>query len=161
MDSSKLPKLLVKKLDKDAIIPKKGSDGAAAYDLYALNDCNIKHLERKVIGTGIAIGIPKGWYGRVAPRSGMSKNGISVEAGVVDSDYRGEIFVMLSYIGKTTFTSVPNTGMKLNHISEFEIAKGDRIAQLIITRCTDVEIEEVDDLPVTKRGSGKLGSTGK
>lgn len=87
----KFEKLLFKRLSEKAIIPKKGSKHAAGYDLHSAVDIVIPPKEKGLIKTGLAVGIPHGSYGRVAPRSGLTwKNFIDVGAGVVDSDYRGE-----------------------------------------------------------------------
>lgn len=88
---SNLPKLLIKKLVPHAIIPKKGSEYAAGYDLYAAADIVIPAKSKGLVSTGLAIAVPDGNYGRVAPRSGLAaKNFIDTGAGVVDVDYRGE-----------------------------------------------------------------------
>lgn len=86
-----LPKLLVKRLDKTAILPKKGSNLAAGFDLCANADIVIPKKSKGLVKTGLSIAIPHGNYGRIAPRSGLAaKNFIDVGAGVVDEDYRGE-----------------------------------------------------------------------
>lgn len=83
--------LKFKKLNEKAIIPKKGSAGAVGYDLHSLNDQIVKAQNKEMISTGLAVAVPQGSYGRVAPRSGLTwKNFIDVGAGVVDPDYRGE-----------------------------------------------------------------------
>jgi dUTP pyrophosphatase len=101
------------------------------------------------VNTGIQIAIPEGYYGRIAPRSGLAvKHGIDVLAGVVDSGYRGEVGVVLQNLG----------------LMDFEYREGDRIAQLIIEKCHDVEWEEVEseeDLVSSERGEGGFGSTGE
>lgn len=132
-------------LSPGATMPTRGSDGAAGYDLYALEDTTINCFQFIPVGTGVFIEIPAGHYGRVAPRSGLSvKHGVMVGAGVIDSDYRGEIKVALA---------------TLNGVYEFK--KGDRIAQLIIERIATPELVEVDSLDDTDRGDGGFGSTGK
>ncbi|KAI9290601.1 Deoxyuridine 5'-triphosphate nucleotidohydrolase [Neoconidiobolus thromboides FSU 785] len=132
-------------LNLNAQLPKRGSASAAGYDLYSSEDTMIPARGRGVAKTGLAIKVPYGTYGRVAPRSGLSvKFGIETGAGVVDRDYRGEVGVVL-----------------FNHEDkEFEIKKGDRIAQLVLEKIVTPEIEIVDELDVTVRGSGKFGSTG-
>lgn len=143
--SKELEKLFIKKLVSNAIIPKKGSLYAAGYDLYSAVDTTIKAKNKGLVSTGISMAIPKGNYGRVAPRSGLAaKNFIDVGAGVVDEDYRGEVFVLLFNFSDT----------------DFEIKYGDRIAQLIIEKITLTEIQEVEDLSLTERGEGGFGSTG-
>ena len=136
----------VKKLCFDAIIPTRGSDGAVGYDLYSSEDATVPcQAGRALVGTGIALSIPDGLYGRVAPRSGLAvKHCINVGAGVIDPDYTGEVKVVL-----------------FNHGTEdFEIKKGDRIAQLVLERCETPPIEEINIVEDTERGSGGFGSTG-
>ena len=126
--SSFLPKLRVKKLDPKAFIPTKGSEHAAGYDLYSIEQIIIPPNSKALVSTGISMAIPVGNYGRVAPRSGLAcKNFIDVGAGVVDADYRGEVKVLLFNFAK----------------EEFKVSVGDRIAQLIIEKYTRTDIEEV------------------
>lgn len=134
------------KLVPEAKIPTKGSSYAAGFDLYASHSGCIAPRMRLAISTGIAVAIPKGWYGRVAPRSGLAHNfGIDVLAGVVDSDYRGEVKVIL-----------------MNHGSgDFKFEAGDRIAQLVPEFCGVWQIQEAASLDDTIRGVGGFGSTGK
>ena len=131
----------------DAIIPSRGSDGSAGYDLYAVKDFIVDQQSgRTIVGTGIGIHVPNGTYGRVAPRSGLAvKKGIDVGAGVIDEDYTGEVKILLFNFGD----------------SVYEGKKGDRIAQLIIERIETPEIIEVSKLGDTSRGTGGFGSTGK
>ena len=96
--------------------------------------------------TGIAIAVPQGTYGRVAPRSGLAvKHGLGTGAGVIDADYRGEVMVVM-----------------FNHSDEdFEIKQGDRCAQLVLERIVNPNVVEVEgDLEISVRGSGGFGSTG-
>ena len=104
----------------------------------------MKAKERILIGTGIAIELPKGVYGRIASRSGLAlKKGLDIGAGVIDPDYRGEIKILL-----------------FNHSeSEYLIKKGDRIAQLIMEKIKIVDIEEIEDLGSTDRSNQGFGST--
>ncbi len=137
----------IKKLTYDAIIPTRGSDGSVGYDLYSVVDTVVPcQAGNALVGTGLAVRIPDGCYGRVAPRSGLAvKHCIQVGAGVIDPDYTGEIKVVL-----------------FNHGTEdFEIKKGDRIAQLILERCETPIIKEIGLLDETLRGSDGFGSTGK
>ena len=135
----------IKLLSESAKIPTKGTDAAAGYDLYAAENGEIDPLKRNLIKTNISIAIPKGYYGRIAPRSGLAyKSGIDVMAGVIDADYRGDIGVILY-----------NTDVK-----DFEFQKGDRIAQLIIEKCHKVEWQEVSELEDSVRSDGGFGSTG-
>jgi dUTP pyrophosphatase len=136
----------IKLLDKNAKIPFRANKTDAGADLCSIEDYRIEPLERKAVSTGIALKIPDGYYGRIAPRSGLAyKNGIDVLAGVIDSDYTGEIKVILFNTDKE---------------NSFEINKGDRIAQLIIEDHFNFEFEIVNDLTYTTRGSGGFGSTG-
>jgi dUTP pyrophosphatase len=96
--------LRIKKLTYDAIIPTRGSGGAVGYDLYSTDEVVIPPTHRALIGTGVAIVLPPGVYGRVAPRSGLAvKHGIQVGAGVVDPDYTGEVKVVLFNHGDKDF----------------------------------------------------------
>src|SRR5210317_1566641 len=136
----------IKKLSTDAIIPTRGSDRSVGYDLYSTEDTIVPcQYGRALVGTGIAVVLPEGVYGRVAPRSGLAvKHGIQVGAGVIDPDYTGEVKVILF-----------NHGEK-----DFEVKKGDRIAQLILEKCETPLIEEISIVEDTERGSGGFGSTG-
>lgn len=140
----------VKKLDKDAKIPTYGSSEAAGADLYAClaEPITVAPGEIAWIPTGIALEVPKGCAGLVYARSGLStKRGLAPanKVGVVDSDYRGEIKVVL-----------------LNQSKEPQIIEpGERIAQFVIAPVLTPQYEEVEDLSDTERGSGGFGSTGK
>ncbi|XP_029808304.1 deoxyuridine 5'-triphosphate nucleotidohydrolase, mitochondrial isoform X4 [Suricata suricatta] len=134
------------RLSEHATAPTKGSARAAGYDLYSAYDYTVPPMEKALVKTDIQIALPSGCYGRVAPRSGLaSKHFIDVGAGVIDEDYRGNVGVVLFNFGK----------------EKFEVKKGDRIAQLICERIFYPEIEEVQVLDDTERGSGGFGSTGK
>ena len=132
----------------NAKLPTKGSALAAGYDLYSSEDAKIPAHGQGLVSTDISIIVPVGTYGRVAPRSGLAvKHGISTGAGVIDADYRGEVKVVL-----------------FNHSDkEFEIKQGDRIAQLVLERIVNADIEQIDleGLEKTDRGEGGFGSTGK
>jgi dUTP pyrophosphatase len=137
--------LRVKKLTQDAILPTRGSGCAVGYDLYSTDEVVVPPTHRALVGTSVAVVLPPGVYGRVAPRSGLAvKHGIQVGAGVVDPDYTGEVKVVLF-----------NHGDK-----DFEVKKGDRIAQLVLERCETPPVEEVGAVEETDRGSGGFGSTG-
>ncbi|WP_210726589.1 dUTP diphosphatase [Corynebacterium endometrii] len=140
--------VLVKRLDKDLPLPRRAHRGDAGADLYAAEDVTLAPGERALIGTGIAIALPLGTVGLIHPRSGLAaKQGLSVvnTPGTVDADYRGEIKVCL-----------------INHDlhNSIEIARGMRIAQLVIQRVELVGFAEVDELDSTVRGAGGHGSTG-
>ena len=143
-------KLLIKKLQKNIILPEYKTDGSSGMDLMANVEQTVKILpgEKKIISTGIMVAIPEQYEIQIRPRSGLAaKNGISVlnTPGTIDSDYRGEIKVILINLGKDTF----------------EINKNDRIAQMIICPIIKVELKEVESLPETIRGGGGFGSTDK
>lgn len=137
--------IYVKKLREDAQLPTRGSAAAAGLDLYSVEDVVIAPLSRALIKTGISVVVDHGTYFRIAPRSGLAlKHGIDVMAGVVDSDYRGEIAVILF-----------NTTNQ-----EYHVARGDRIAQGIVEVIQLAQVIEVDDLDSTLRGANGFGSTG-
>lgn len=141
--------LYFKKLTPTAFEPKKGSAGAAGFDLAADlgigQEITLYPGRRLLISTGIAMASPPHTYVRIAPRSGLAtKFGIDVLAGVIDEDYRGEVKVILINLGDEPLT----------------IKHGDRIAQAIVELVVPVETAVVDELPETVRGAGGLGSTG-
>ncbi|KAH0946519.1 hypothetical protein HN011_006546 [Eciton burchellii] len=133
------------KLSDKAFAPVKGSEYAAGYDLRSAYKYVISAHGKELVKTDLQIEVPPGTYGRVAPRSGLAwKNHIDVGAGVIDADYRGNLGVVL-----------------FNHSNvDFEIAPGDRIAQLICEKITYAKIEEVESLNDTNRGTKGFGSTG-
>lgn len=136
----------VQKIDSRATVPKKATSNSAGFDLYSIENLTLKSGERRVINLGLRMGIPEGYYGRIAPRSGLALNyGIDVMGGVIDNDYRGEVKVIL-----------------INHGSEdFEICAKDRIAQLIIEKYyTETFVGVTKSLVKTARGDGGFGSTG-
>jgi len=135
----------IKKLNSQAKTPTRANVSDAGYDLYSVEEGLILSGTRKLIKTGVSIAIPPGYYGRVAPRSGLAvKKGIDVLAGVIDSGYRGEIGVVLQNLDEHHFT----------------YKKGDRIAQLILEQCNSIEWVEVEDLQDSQRSDGGFGSTG-
>lgn len=136
----------IKKLSDQAKIPTQGSKYAAGYDLYAAEEVLVNAMGRKLVKTNISISIPEGYYGRIAPRSGLAyKNGIDVLAGVIDSDYRGDIGVIL-------FNS--------DHNVDFQVNVGDRIAQIIIEKCHSVNWDTVENLESSVRSEKGFGSSG-
>ena len=138
-------KLEVFRCSKIARLPERKTDGSAGYDLYSSEDVVILRGERKLVGTGIKVSFPSNHYIRIAPRSGLSAKGIDIGAGVIDSDYTGEIKVLVINNGDDVYIS----------------SLGDRIAQMILTRISTPKVVEVDSLQTTVRGSGGFGSTGK
>ncbi len=143
-------KILIKKINKNTSLPEYKTKGSSGMDLLANIDKPIKLAsgETKLISTGIAVAIPKEFEIQIRPRSGLAaKSGISVlnTPGTIDSDYRGEIKVILINLSKKSFI----------------INKNDRIAQMVLCPIIKVELEEVENLPETVRGKGGFGSTGK
>lgn len=143
-------KIEIKKLTNSAIIPERGTHYAAGYDLFSDIDADliISPHETKMIGTGLSVAIPEGYFGGIYARSGISaKEGLRPAncTGVIDSDYRGEIKVALH-----------------NDSNEERIVKpAQKIAQLVIQPFLSVEFSEVSELSETERGEGGFGSTGK
>ncbi len=145
-----MTKILIKKLNKNAIIPKYETQGASGLDLKACLEKKIiiKPGEKSLIPTGIALSIPQNYEVQVRPRSGLAfKNSLTVlnTPGTIDSDYRGEIKVLLINLGK-----IP-----------FEVTHGLRIAQMVPCPIIKIDLEEVKNLDDTNRGEGGFGSTGK
>lgn len=139
-------KISVKRLHKDAVIPKHAKKGDAAIDLSACEERILKPMAKEVIKTGISMAIPEGYAGFVWDRSGMAaKHSIHSMAGVVDSGYRGEIMVVMINLGT----------------EDFKVEKSMRIAQMVIQPVSTAVMEEVDELDPTERGSGAFGSTGR
>src|SRR3954470_6963749 len=136
-------RMKIKKVTPDAKIPQIQSSGAIGLDLHANKEVVIPIKQREVVPTGIAVEIPRGHYLRIAPRSGMSKKGIDIGAGVIDPDYRGEIKALLIN----------------NSAAEIKIQKHDRIAQTILEKSTVPIVEEVKELGETERGIKGFGST--
>lgn len=136
--------LRIKKLTEFGVIPIRASKQAAGYDLVSAYDVEIEAHGKAIIKTDIAVAIPDGHYGRIAPSWIAWKNHIDVGAGVIDCDYRGNVGVVL-----------------FNHSNQkFSIKRGERIAQLIIEKISTPDVLEVDDLDNTERGIGGFGSTG-
>ena len=140
--------LKIKRLDPDLPLPSYATEGSVGLDLYCSFGCLVLPGSVTMIQTGIAVEIPPGYEGQVRGRSGLGKCGVGIPhgTGTIDSDYRGEVMVML-----------------VNHRDGpgHRIQRGDRIAQLIIApvaRCSVVEVEELSD---TERGAGGFGSTGR
>ena len=143
-------KVLFKRLDPKAQIPKYKTDGSSGLDLMALieDPIKIKAQESTLIPTGISVAIPRDTEIQIRPRSGLAaKSNISVlnTPGTIDSDYRGEIKIILFNHGK----------------KDFIVNNNDRIAQMVLMPILKIEFKEVDELPKTIRGSGGFGSTGK
>jgi dUTP pyrophosphatase len=127
--------------------PLRKTEGAAGFDLfYDGEDIDFAPGDQRILSTGVSLEIIGGYYGQIAPRSGLAlEYGIIVLGGIIDSDYRGEVKVILK-----------NTGEKL-----WMLRRGDRIAQLLILPCYQGDLTVVDFLSETDRGTGGFGSTGK
>lgn len=139
-------RLEFRKLHPAAKLPVRGSHFAAGLDLSSISDQTIYAHERAIVRTGLAVAVPHGFYGRIAPRSGLAtKHGLDVLAGVIDSDYRGEILCAL-----------------INHGDEpIKITAGMRIAQLLIEAIATPLPCWSEELNETQRGEGGFGSTGE
>jgi len=141
--------LRFKRLSDAARIPARAHDGDAGLDLYAAESARIEPGERADVGTGVAVAIPEGHAGLVLPRSGLAaRHGISLvnAPGLIDSGYRGEVRVLL---------------LNTDRSEPFEVAVGDRIAQLLLTPHVAPEPVEARDLDETVRGAGGFGSSGR
>lgn len=139
----------IKRFDKTLDAPTYAHVGDAGLDLRAAEDAVLAPLERRLVACGIAVAIPDGYAGFVLPRSGLAaRHGISIvnAPGLIDSNYRGEIKAIL---------------INLDPNEPFAIARGDRIAQLVIMQTPPVTLEEHEDLSETERGEGGFGSSGK
>ena len=158
------------KLSSEAIIPRKANRGDAGYDLYSIHPITIGPLKRSLVSTGIAMEIPSGYYGKIAPRSGLALDrGIDVLGGIIDSSYRGGIGVILINLNLPRSLTLPES--QRGGIHSYESLFGDRetvslpagskIAQLIIHRCYDVTWEENSNLSISSRGEEGFGSTGQ
>lgn len=134
------------RLHDKAILPSRGSEGAAGFDLYAAEEAFIGHREVIAVPTGIAVAIPDGYAGFIWPRSGLAGKGLDTMAGLVDGDYRGEIIVMLTRHADIDI--------------RWHVYPGDRVAQIVFSPVLTVAIE-VDELDFTQRGDAGFGSTGR
>jgi dUTP pyrophosphatase len=137
-----------KRLDPDAVLPERAHPGDAGFDLRSSVDVEVGPGERAMVPTGIAVAIPEGRAGLVLPRSGLaSKHGLTMAnaPGLIDAGYRGEVICAV---------------VNLDREMPVKIARGDRIAQLVIVDVPELEPEWVDDLPPSTRGAGGFGSTG-
>ena len=143
-----MTELAFQRLDPDAALPERAHPGDAGFDLRSIEDVEVGPGERAMIGTGVAVAIPDGHAGLVLPRSGLaSKHGLTLAnaPGLIDSGYRGELIC-----------SVVN----LDPHESVKIARGDRIAQLVVLEVPELRPGWVDELPPSSRGEGGFGSTG-
>lgn len=142
---SGVPTIRVVAVRVGARLPLRATPWAAGADLHAIDRVRLAPGERRLVPTGLSVEIPPGYYGRIAPRSGLAvKHGVDTLAGVIDSDYRGEINVLLVNLGDTPV----------------ELGGGERIAQLIVEQAAPCEFVWAETLADSVRGDGGFGSTG-
>tara|TARA_B110000444_G_scaffold261328_1_gene312661 strand:+ start:3552 stop:4001 length:450 start_codon:yes stop_codon:yes gene_type:complete len=138
------------KLSQDAKLPTQGSPQAAGWDLYALEEIIVERRKSSMIKTGLAVAIPEGWEGQIRCRSSLGKKGMIMPNGIgtIDSDYRGELMVLATWIGEG---------------DSFTVSKGERVAQLLFAPVPKVTIVETEyeNLGDTERGKGGFGSSGQ
>jgi dUTP pyrophosphatase len=137
----------VRRLRAEAVVPARAYDGDAGLDLAACEHVELAPGERAVVGTGLAVAIPDGYAGFVQPRSGLAaRHGISVvnAPGLIDAGYRGEVRVVL---------------LNTDPAATFVVEPGMRIAQLVVLPAPEVELAEVEELPVSERGARGFGSS--
>lgn len=140
-----MKQLQVRLLTDTAQMPMKAHETDAGFDIFADETVTIKSGETKLVSTGIGLAIPEGYYGRLKGRSGLtSRSSLRVQEGTIDSDYRGEVFVIC----------------EANALGDMTIEQGDKFAQLIIQPLPPIKAVEVKELDSTERGEGGFGSTG-
>lgn len=135
-------------LSEQARMPEYKSAGAAGLDLCSAEDVSLERFERRLVPTGVKVAIPPGFEGQVRPRSGLAREhgiGMVNSPGTIDSDYRGEIMVLLVNLGD----------------SNVRLSRGERIAQLVIAPVARADVRIVERLEETERGEGGFGSTGR
>jgi len=138
-------KLLVQKLDPSAKLPSYAYEGDAGMDLFSLEEIDIPVGEKVAIRTGLKFAIPRGYAGFVWDKSGLAvKYHLKTMAGVLDSNYRGELFVILTNLGKEMY----------------KVEKGSKVAQLVVKSVESAEVEEAEISDETDRGEGGFGSSG-
>ena len=138
----------IRRLREDAVVPGRAYEGDAGVDLVACERHELGPGERALVGTGIAVAVPKGYAGFVQPRSGLAaRHGITIvnTPGLIDSGYRGELRVTL---------------LNTDREHPFTVEAGMRIAQLVVVPVPGIELVEVDELPVSERGAAGFGSSG-
>lgn len=138
-------KLPVRRLHPEAVLPTRAHQDDAGLDLYALEDAVLSDGEGRIVKTGVAIALPAGHVGLISDRSSMAKRGLKTAGGVIDAGYRGELGVVLLNLSGKMQT----------------VAKGERIAQLLILPVAAPAVQEVAALDPTARGDKGFGSTGR
>ncbi len=147
---SEPPVVKIAKTEPNARIPTKGSAHAAGWDLYCLEETVVSFRSSVKIRTGLRVAIPEGYEGQVRSRSSLGSKGLILphSIGTIDADYRGELFVLMTWIGDG---------------DSYKVKSGERIAQLVIAPIPDVQFSEVEvgELGDTERGERGFGSTGR
>lgn len=145
------PSIQVVQIDKGLPLPFYATEGSAGLDLYSVDDVSIPQNGIVKVSTGIKIAIPEGYEGQIRPRSSLGSKGLLIpnSPGTIDSDYRGEVVVALLNV-RVSQWNLP-----------FEVRRGDKIAQLVITPVVQPSITVVESLDSTARGEGGFGSTGR
>lgn len=138
--------LKVKRLCEEAKLPTKSRDSDEGYDLYCLEDFDIGAGETVKVKTGVALGIPEGYWAKIEGRSGLASKGITVYGGVIDNEYIGEVIVCLH---------------NSNHWKGEKFTKGSKIAQFVLHKHRHLDIIEVTELDTTSRGEAGFGSSGQ
>jgi len=142
--------VMVARTDDGARLPTRGSEYAAGWDLYALEEYEVPFRKSVKLRTGLRVAIPVGYEGQVRARSSLGSKGLILphSIGTIDADYRGELFVLMTWIGEG---------------DSYRVNAGERIAQLLISPIPEVSFKEVsiEQLGDTKRGDGGFGSTGR
>ena len=142
--------VMVARMDDGARLPTRGSEYAAGWDLYALEEYVVPFRKSVKLRTGLRVAIPVGYEGQVRARSSLGSKGLILphSIGTIDADYRGELFVLMTWIGEG---------------ESYRVNAGERIAQLLISPIPEVSFKEVsiEQLGDTKRGDGGFGSTGR
>lgn len=143
------PVVLVQRLDPGMAVPAYAHPGDAGADLCTAQDVELAPGERRTVGTGVAVAVPEGYVGLVHPRSGLAAHaGLTLvnSPGTVDSGYRGEVRLVL---------------LNTDVTQPVRLARGERVAQLVVQRVEAARFSEVEELPASPRGSGGFGSTGR
>lgn len=153
--STASPVIKVFKVSPHAVIPTRGTPGAAGFDLYAAESVPVPRGGRRWISCGLAIEMPPGMYGQVLPRSGLCSAGVDIGAGVIDSDYRGmlRVLVVNNLMPGQRLAPVEANGM-------LDVTTGMRIAQIVFHSHYSGELALVQEVSATERGEAGFGSTG-
>lgn len=139
-------RMKVKRVHPDAKLPSYAHEGDAGLDIFALESCTLKAGERKTLRTGISYELEPGFVSLIWDKSGLaSKHGLKTMAGVIESNYRGELMIVLLNTSDV----------------DYQIEKGDKIAQMLIQPITTANVEEAEELSEANRGTGSFGSSGK